>query len=444
MLGRTVLDRYEIIRPIGQGSMGQVWLARDRLQPRHAVVKLLHERVAGQPHYRELFVREIQAMARFRHPHAVELYDASLDDPAGPCLVMEHVPGVGLDALLEQRRFLMPERVGTLLIQICQALHAAHTAGLVHRDLKPANLLVVGPDGPNEFLKVMDLGLAQLAARPHIPLEKFQGSADDYAAGSPAYVCPEQLRGDPCDRRGDIYSLGVVLFELLTGRLPFDLPDPLAILSAHVNLRPPTFKEVGMGILPRPVEQVVQQCLAKFPNERPQSAYELAGRFQVALGRSGDLDARAFQPTGGPAPEAAAAPPPGGDGGERIVEALEAWMPEPVAAMKLRGFVEEVGGRVVASEPGLIRVALDPPAKKKSSVFFNWLTGQPPPPPTPPPLPRDPMVIELHMTKRDRGGKSRLELQVVFRAVSGPLPDDPLWRAWCQELLGKLKAYLMA
>src|SRR5205814_2310187 len=99
MLGQVVLGRYQIDQYIGHGSMGQVWLGHDLTEPRYVVVKQVHERVAGQPKYRELFQREMQFMARFRHPHAVEFYDGSLDDPAGPCIVMEYVPGVGLDAI---------------------------------------------------------------------------------------------------------------------------------------------------------------------------------------------------------------------------------------------------------------------------------------------------------------------------------------------------------
>src|SRR4029079_3634911 len=112
----------------------------------------------------------------------------------------------------------LPERVGGLLVQLCQALNAGHALGIVHRDLKPANLMVVDPDKPKEVLKVLDLGLAQLSARPHLSLEKLQGGTDERAVGTPAYVCPEQLRGNATDHRGDIYSLGVILFELLTGR----------------------------------------------------------------------------------------------------------------------------------------------------------------------------------------------------------------------------------
>jgi serine/threonine protein kinase len=445
MLGRVVLGRYEILQSLGQGSMGQVWLAQDRTQPRHVVVKQIREHSGDRTRYRELFQREIQFMARFRHPHAVEFYEGSLDDPSGPCIIMEYVRGVGLDEVLRKRRFVMPERVGHLLVQLCQALHAAHASGIVHRDLKPANLMVMGPDTPKEFLKVLDLGLAQLTAKPYLPLEKLQGSGDEFAAGTPAYVCPEQLRGDPTDHRGDIYSLGVVLFELLTGHLPFDEDDPQEQLMAHVSRQPPTFKDVGMGILPPKVEAVVQQCLSKYPNERPQSAYQLACLFQTALGRPDDLDPQPFQPLSGTMPAVADGPSTRYPNTDRIVEKLEAWMPEPIAVVKLRGFVEDAGGRVVASEPGLVQVILGEPKEepKRKSTIFRWLTGQPEPGPVgPPPVP--PVAIDLYMTKKDARGKSMLDVRVVFRAVDGPLPGDRRWHQRCHELLGQLRGYLMA
>jgi hypothetical protein len=379
----------------------------------------------------------MQLMAAFRHPHAVAFYAA---DPDLPCLIMEFVTGVGLDRVLNHRRLLVPDEVGELLVPLCQALHAAHAVGIVHRDLKPANIMVLGPDRPTAGIKLMDLGLGAFATKPHISLDKLRGGAaddDDYAAGSPAYVCPEQLRGDTSDHRGDIYSLGVVLFELLTGQLPFDDADTLSLLDAHVNRRPPTFREAGMGILPPAIEQVVHQCLAKFPNERPQSAYELASAFQAARGLKTMLDPRGFQPvaaiTAGPA---AIRRPPAREP-DAIVERLEAYMPESIAAVKLRGFVDAVGGTVVASEPGLIRVHFAAPKRRSSVLLF--LAGSAA-------LPSAPQVgvsLDLHLNRKG-SSQGRLEVTAEFRAMSGPLPTDPKWHRHCHDLLTQLRSYLMA
>ncbi|HEY1381205.1 MAG TPA: serine/threonine-protein kinase [Gemmataceae bacterium] len=449
MQGRVVLGRYEVLQHLGHGSMGQVWLARDRLELRPAVVKFMSEGAAARPRFRDQFRQEMQLMAAFRHPHAVALYDAS---PDVPCLVMEFVPGVALDRVLNHRRLLVPDDVGDLLIPLCQALHAAHKAGIIHRDLKPANVMVAGPDRPAEGVKVMDLGLAALQSKPHISLEQLQGSDERYATGTPAYVCPEQLRGDPSDHRGDIYSLGVTLFELLTGRLPFEDHDTQALLRAHAYRPPPSFREAGMGILPPAVEKLVQLCLAKYPNERPQSAYEVACRFQAALGRDVKLDERSFQPVSSPKPAAAPARGPAPAAAahrrtnpaadtEQVVERLEAWMPEPIAAVKIRGFVGDAGGTVVASEPGLIRVRFDPPQQpqpRKSSVL-GWLNGQS----GPVPIPVAPIALDLHLV-RAGSGQGRLVVTAAFRAAAGPLPNDPRWHRRCHDLVTRLKGYLMA
>ncbi len=468
MQGRVVLGRYEVVQFLGHGSMGQVWLARDRVQLRPAVVKVMQEAAAARPRFRDAFRREMHLMAAFRHPHAVELYDASPDgDPRGgvraPCLVMEFVPGIALDRVLNHRRLLVPDDVGDLLIPLCQALHAAHKAGIVHRDLKPGNVMVAGPDKPAAGVKVMDLGLAALTSRPHLSLEELRGGTEHFASGTPAYVCPESLHGNPVDHRGDIYSLGVMLFELLTGRLPFDEPDIPTLLRAHAYSPPPTFRAAGIGILPPAVEKLVHRCLAKYPNERPQSAYEVARLFQAAIGRDDRLDERAFQPVGEPsrasAPSAPASqgpsgvhggdpragtptPPrsPAGDDPEQIVDRLEAWMPEPIAVVKLRGFVGDAGGTVVESEPGLIRVRFDPPPRpQRGSSVFGWLAA----PAVPAGSAMAPIALDLHLA-RSGSGQGRLVVTTVFRAVAGRLPNDPRWHRRCHELVTQLKSYLMA
>src|SRR5207237_2650679 len=125
------------------------------------VVKVMHEYIAADDKFRDRFRREIQLMGKFTHPYAVTLYDFSFDDPQGPCIVMEYVRGVNLDALLAKNGRFTPARVGRLLGQLCEALHAAHERGIVHRDLKPANLMVVDAETPREKIKVMDLGLAK-------------------------------------------------------------------------------------------------------------------------------------------------------------------------------------------------------------------------------------------------------------------------------------------
>src|SRR5216684_3835552 len=167
-------------------------------------------------------------MARFQHPYAVTLYDASLNDPQGPCIIMEYIRGVSLDALLAKNGRLSPARVGRLLGQLCEVLQAAHGQGIIHRDLKPANLMVVDPYTPYEKLKVMDFGLAKLVQARTI--QQISEPGTDFAVGTPGYISPEQVRGEEMDHRGDLYSVGIILYELLTGRLPFDRRSTMDVL----------------------------------------------------------------------------------------------------------------------------------------------------------------------------------------------------------------------
>ncbi|HEV3257199.1 MAG TPA: serine/threonine-protein kinase, partial [Gemmataceae bacterium] len=193
MVGRIFLGRYEAIRLLGEGGMGRVYLARQLDLGRQVVIKVMHDHVAKDPLFCERFQRETLLMARFQHHYAVTLYDASLNDPQGPCIVMEYIRGITLDNLLQRNGRLSPTRVGRLLGQMCEVLQAAHSEGIIHRDLKPANLMVVDPDTPYEIIKVMDFGLAKLA---DAGANKGLATGAEFAVGTPGYMCPEQARGE--------------------------------------------------------------------------------------------------------------------------------------------------------------------------------------------------------------------------------------------------------
>src|SRR5205823_2881703 len=291
MVGRTFLGRYETIRPLGEGGMGRVYLARQIDLDRQVVVKVMHDHLAADKKFRGRFQRELRLMAKFQHPYVVALYDSTrldlYDDTApdaeGLCIVMEYVRGVTLDTLLHRNGRLSPPRVGRLLGQLCEALQAAHSHGIIHRDLKPANLMVVDPDSPYEKMKVMDFGLAKLVDGWSRSM-KVSDTGSEFAVGTPGYISPEQVRGDDMDRRSDLYSVGVILFELLTGRLPFTGDETMDVLLAHAQAPPPSFAEAGVsGVVAPGVEAVVLSCLAKQPAERPNTALELAERYEAAL-----------------------------------------------------------------------------------------------------------------------------------------------------------------
>src|SRR5437660_1175891 len=347
MIGRIFLGRYQATRLLGEGGMGRVYLARQLDLGRQVVVKIMHDHVAADAKFRERFQRETLLMARFQHPYAVTLYDASLDDPQGPCIIMEYIRGMALDTLLVKNGRLGPARVGRLLGQLCEVLQAAHAEGIIHRDLKPSNLMVVDHDTPYEKVKVMDFGLATLL--DPTTLTKVTDTTHEFAIGTPGYMCPEQVRGDEMGPPGDLYSVGVVLYELLTGKQPFAGRASMDMLLAHANEEPPSFATASADEwVPPSIEAVVMKCLAKAPADRFANARALAEAYEIAL------DDSAPQPPANVTDGAAETEASQAEGASsipnrtfdphQVVHVLEAWMPETIATYKLRGFVTLAGG----------------------------------------------------------------------------------------------------
>jgi serine/threonine-protein kinase len=449
MIGRVFLGRYEARRLLGEGGMGKVYLARQLDLAREVVVKVMHEHIAADVKFRDRFQRETLLMARFQHPGAVTLFDASLDDPLGPCIVMEYVKGVNLETLLAKNGRMSAPRVGRIIGELCEALQAAHDEGIIHRDLKPANLMIVDPDTPRERIKVMDFGLAKLVDRD-TATRKVTDTNVDFAVGTPGYICPEQVRGEEMDHRGDLYGVGVMMYELLTGRLPFNGPTSMDILLAHATEYAPTFAELGLkGMIPREVEELVFDTLAKVPEDRPQTARELAERFDTALNRAqARAEARGSQPGlrpagAPPSPEsrfrlaglAAAQPdaPPVSRAEAALPFHMEAWMHEQIAIVKLRGFVHDAGGEVVESVPGLIKVRLGA-RKTPTGGPLSWLGLR---------RTATPIDLELHLHHLDPTRGDKLTIHVLFRPSHPALLTDRNWRQRCTQVFIELRAYLM-
>jgi serine/threonine-protein kinase len=476
MQGRVYLGRYETVRLIGEGGMGRVYLAQQTDLGRQVVVKVMHEHIAADPVFRERFTRETQVMAKFLHPYAVTLLDAKIDDADGSCIVMEYIRGVTLEDVLRGGQRMEPWRVGRLLRMVCEVLQVAHDLGIVHRDLKPANLMIVDAGTNHEMLKVMDFGLAKMYAadRPG-PVEV---SNAEFAVGTPGYMCPEQARGEPMDGRGDLYSMGVILFEMLTGRTPFAGRSTMEVLLAHATEEPPSFSQVGAsGSVPTAIEEVVRWCLAKNASDRPPNARALAEAFEAVLAEQTPrpLD-RSPAPEPPPIPggrprqalavtrpsplehspvdkappadktiPAASAPstptPPTPNAPVAfdplaVVNHLEAWMPEKIATYKLRGFIHDVGGELVESVPGRIRVRLG----GKGCVYampsrgaLSWIG-----------LGRKGADIDMelrlhHAEQRD----NQLRITVLIKPAQGDLTADLSWRGLCNQIYCDLRAYLM-
>ena len=438
MVGRVFLGRYQVINLLGEGGMGKVFLARQLDLDRQVVVKVMHDHIAADPKFRDRFKRETLLMAKFHHPYAVTLFDASLNDPQGPCIVMEYIRGVPLEELLQNNKGRMnPARIGRMLGQLCEVLQAAHHQGIIHRDLKPANLMVVDADTPYEKIKVMDFGLAKLVDPPDF--NRISVTGMDFAVGTPAYICPEQVRGEVMDHRGDLYGVGVILYELLTGRTPFEGHSSMDVLLAQATEEPPTFAEVGVDYVPASIEKVVRRCLAKDPADRPASARDLAELYQAAL--EADEAGEAPVVTAAEPDTLPEMPSPLGrqapDDPTAVSFQIEAWMPETIAVHKLRGFVNDARGQVMESVPGRIRVRLGGPGSRYryKNPRKSWLD-----------LTRKSGIVEmdLYMEQSEPGKASLLSITVHMHSRDGVPPTDEHFRSFCSHVFVDLRGYLMA
>ena len=270
--------RYRVERPLGRGGMAAVYLARDTELDRPVAIKVLGEPLALDAAFVERFRREARTAAQLSHANIVQVYDTG-EEHGALFIVMEYVEGEGLDALLERERKVRPERVLELGAQVCSALHYAHGKGVVHRDVKPGNLLL-RTDG---VLKVADFGIAR-------PAHGTQLTEAGSILGTAAYLAPEQVRGEESSPRSDIYSLGVVLYELLTGRPPYRV-ESLAQLAVAAEEAARPVRELEPAVPPA-LEAAVMRCLAATPDDRPASAEELAAELGADV-RTGTVTAPA-------------------------------------------------------------------------------------------------------------------------------------------------------
>jgi YVTN family beta-propeller protein len=259
----TELIGYRIEELLGRGGMGVVYRAYDLRLKRNVALKLVAPELSGDEHFRERFLRETELAASLEHPNVVPVHDAGQVD-SQLYLAMRYVEGADLKTLLRREGILEPPRALAIFGQVAGALDAAHARGLVHRDVKPSNVLL----DAQEHAYLADFGLTRRLAEQSIPGE--------YALslGTPAYVAPEQVRGDEVDGRTDLYSLACVLYECLTGQEPFSRESDLAMLWGHLEEPPPKPSEARPE-LPQALDGVMEKALAKNPEERYQSGAEL-------------------------------------------------------------------------------------------------------------------------------------------------------------------------
>jgi len=276
----TILDgRYEIIGPLGQGGMGAIYRATRPLLGDEVAVKVMRASFDAPSDGRQRFLRESRACAQLRHPNIVTILDFNVDPAGQPYMVMELLSGPSLREELELTAPMTPDTVAAILTPVASALQLAHDRGITHRDLKPANILAHRYETGERVYKVIDFGLVSIK---HASEER-QLTEPNMFMGTVAYAAPEQIRGEQVDPSSDIYALGVIVYEMLTGRRPFDAADQFTLMNETLTALPMEPGKRTPGISPE-IDAVVMRALSKERAGRWGSVSEFAKAFQAAVG----------------------------------------------------------------------------------------------------------------------------------------------------------------
>ncbi len=286
LIGRVIDGKYRLEEKLGEGGMGTVYKAKHVLINNELAIKILHSSLVADRHAVARFQREATAAARIKHPNAVGVTDFGRTEDEIVYIVMELFIGKSLRDVIEEEGHLDIERSITIARQVCLALDAAHRNGIIHRDIKPDNIVLEKNNNvQGELVKVLDFGIAKLKDGP----TNEQGgrlTRQGVIIGSPHYLSPEQCQNSEIDIRSDIYSLGIVLYEMFTADVPFKAPTPIAVAMMHTTEKPVHVKEKRPD-LPDPIAEIVMRCLEKTPQTRPQTAIELAQELEKASLESG-------------------------------------------------------------------------------------------------------------------------------------------------------------
>jgi serine/threonine protein kinase len=265
LIGKT-LGQYQIVQELGRGGMAVVYKAHQPALQRHVAIKVLPPQMGTDPGFVKRFQQEAVAAARLKHPHIVTIYDVGITDGVN-YIVMEFIEGRPLSAVIRQSGAMPPERVAHIIGQVASALDYAHQQGFVHRDIKPSNVML----GAGDHATLTDFGIAKAMSGARL-------TQTGAIIGTPEYMSPEQVRGLAVDRRADIYSLGVVAYEMLSGQVPFS-GDTASVLYKQANELPPPIRARVMNV-PAHVANAVDRALAKDPDQR----FATAGAFAQSLG----------------------------------------------------------------------------------------------------------------------------------------------------------------
>jgi serine/threonine-protein kinase len=299
MVGLTLGGKYRVVRLLGEGGMGAVYEGEQQLgtTKRKVAIKTLHPHLSRDPKVKARFEREVGTIAELEHPNTIQVHDFGSTPDGILYIVMEFLQGRSLADLLEKEGALSPERALHVVEQVCGSLEEAHGRGIVHRDLKPDNVVLVERAGKKDFVKVLDFGIAKRANEEDRNEQKL--TQQGMVLGTPPYMSPEQFTGQPIDVRSDIYSLGVMAYEMLSGRLPFQANTAWEWATQHMTQSPIPLESMVEGMrAPEGMRSAVRRALAKAPNERFQTVREFGEAF-ASKATSAATAAVAAQPAGG-------------------------------------------------------------------------------------------------------------------------------------------------
>jgi serine/threonine protein kinase len=313
LLGKQVDNgEYVITDRIGSGGMGSVYKADQPSMNRQVAIKVLHSRFATRDDLVARFRREARAMSQLAHPNTARVYKYGELDDGSVYFVMDYLEGRNLAHEVRANGPMDPDRAINIMVQVCGALEEAHRAGIVHRDLKPENVFLTSQGGTSDFPKVLDFGLAKMSEK-QMGRGSMMFTQQGMVFGTPEFMSPEQAQGEVIDRRSDIYSLALIFYELLTGKLPFDAKSPLDIMKAHVKDPPiPLSQRVAGKSFSPEIERVIVTALAKKPDDRYATAVDFAEALKSCV-TSGLLTTAARRAVPAPVAGSGSTPPPSGN-----------------------------------------------------------------------------------------------------------------------------------